>query len=76
MGNYVVVADLRDEGVPVSYSDALLNKRIVKWENIVEKITRNIFRVVSPGELTFSGNDYRMMHQCTHRCCIFYQDQR
>lgn len=62
MGNYVTVSDLRDEGVPVSYTDALLNKRITKWETVVEKITRNVFRVISPGELTFSGNDYRMLH--------------
>lgn len=62
MGNYVTVADLRAEGVPVSYSDALLNTRITKWESIVEKITRNVFRQVDLGELTFDGNNYRMLH--------------
>jgi len=63
MGNYVVVDDIRAEGVEAGdYPDALVNRRILKWESIVETLTRNIFRVIEPGELVFDGNNTHRLH--------------
>lgn len=62
MGYYVDVADVKAEGVPSEVSNATIIRRITKWEAIVERITRNIFRQIEPGELTFDGNNSRMLH--------------
>lgn len=62
MGNYATVANVRAEGVPASVSDTLINSRIAKWEAIAEALTRNVFRVLDPGELTFDGNDTDILH--------------
>lgn len=62
MGNYVTKDDVLAEGVPAGTPTTIINNRILKWEMIVEKITRNIFREVSPGELTFDGNNSRILH--------------
>lgn len=63
MGNYVTVDDIRAEGVPSGdFPDARVNARIVKWEDIVEKLTRNVFRVLDPGALTFDGNNSHILH--------------
>lgn len=60
MGNYVTVAEVKAEGATAT--DARITLRIAKWEQIVEEITRNIFREVSPGELIFDGNNSDMLH--------------
>lgn len=62
MGNYVSVADVRLEGVPDSVSNARIESRIAKWEAIVEKVTRNVFRVLTPGELIFDGSNSDILH--------------
>jgi len=62
MGNYASVADVHAEGVPAAVDDAKIERRIVKWEAIVEKVTKNIFRVLTPGELVFDGTDSHRMH--------------
>lgn len=62
MGNYVVKADLVAEGMPATTPVARYNARIDKWEAIVEQITGQVFRVVTPGELIFDGNDAQLMH--------------
>jgi hypothetical protein len=62
MGNYVTAAEVKLEGVPASVPDAKINSRIDKWENIVEKLTGNIFRELTPGELTFDGNNGAILH--------------
>lgn len=62
MGNYIQEADVRAESVPSTIGSAIITRRIAKWEAIVEQITRNIFRVISPGELTFDGNDSDILH--------------
>lgn len=62
MGNYVTVADVRAEGAPATVSDARIEARIAKWEQLVEQITGNVFRVIEPGELTFDGNNSALMH--------------
>ncbi len=60
MGNYVTVAEVKAEGA--TPPAARITMRILKWEAIVEEITRNIFRVISPGELIFDGNNSDMLH--------------
>lgn len=63
MGHYVVVDDIRAEGVSEGdFPDALVNRRIVKWEGIAERLTRNVFRVLEPGELIFDGNNLHRLH--------------
>jgi hypothetical protein len=62
MGNYITAADVKAEGVPSGTPDARIDARIVKWEAIVERLTRNVFRIISPGELTFDGNNSRVLH--------------
>lgn len=62
MGVYVDNAEVRTEGVPASVSNARIDSRILKWESIVEQITNNVFRVLSPGELRFDGNDSDILH--------------
>jgi len=62
MGNYVTTADLYAEGVPTTISSTLLERRIAKWEEIVEKLTGQLFRVVTPGEIIFDGNNTHLMH--------------
>jgi len=62
MGYYVTKEDILKEGVPSGTPVTVINNRIVKWEAIVEKLTRNIFRELSPGELRFDGNNSRMLH--------------
>jgi hypothetical protein len=63
MGNYVTVDDIRAEGVDAgAFPDTLVNRRITKWEAIAETLTRNIFRVIEPGELTFDGNNTHRLH--------------
>lgn len=61
MGNYVTVDDLRQEGMPASVTDGRANARITKWEALVERMTGNVFRELSPGELTFDGNNSAML---------------
>lgn len=60
MGNYVTAAEVQAEGATAS--TARINARIAKWEAIVEEITRNVFRVIEPGELIFDGNNSDMLH--------------
>lgn len=62
MGNYIDKADVIAEGIPPETPLSIIDSRIAKWENIVEKLTRNIFREISPGELTFDGNNSRLLH--------------
>lgn len=63
MGNYVTVDDVRAEGIDsADYADALVNRRILKWESIAETLTRNVFRVIEPGELVFDGNNTYRLH--------------
>jgi hypothetical protein len=62
MGNYITSADVFAEGVPPNTSKTTIDSRILKWEAIVEKITRNVFREISPGELTFDGNNSKILH--------------
>lgn len=62
MGNYVTTADLLAEGVPPGTPTAIMDARIYKWEAIVEKLTKNVFREISPGELTFDGNNSKILH--------------
>lgn len=62
MGNYVTVADLTKEGMPASVTADRANARITKWELIVERVTGNLFYEVTPGELTFDGNNSAMLH--------------
>ncbi len=62
MGVYVTVAEVRAEGVGPTFTDAKIENRILKWEQIVEKLTKNIFRKVSPGELIFDGNNRDRLH--------------
>jgi hypothetical protein len=62
VGNYVTVAEVRAEGVPATVSDARIEARIAKWEQIVEQLTGNVFRVLEPGELVFDGNNMSILH--------------
>lgn len=57
MGNYVTFAEVQAEGLPAGKTPAFVERRIVKWEAIVERLTRNVFRELDPGELTFDGNN-------------------
>lgn len=61
-GNYVTLAQIRSEGVADDVPDVLISRRITKWEKIVEKFTRNVFRELAPGKLTFDGNNSRILH--------------
>lgn len=60
MGNYVTAADVKKEGI--SASNDVINRRITKWEAIIEKLTGQVFRIISPGELEFDGNNSRYLH--------------
>lgn len=60
MGNYATAAEVTAEGATASTTR--IDSRIVKWEAIVEEITRNLFYVVEPGELIFDGNNSDMLH--------------
>lgn len=60
MGVYVTASEVTAEGATASV--ARIDNRILKWEAIVEQLTGNIFRKVSPGALVFDGNDARLMH--------------
>jgi len=62
MGNYVDRADVKAEGIPSGTDNSLIDRRITKWEALVERITRNIFRQVDPGALIFDGNNSRILH--------------
>lgn len=62
MGNYITETQVRAEGVPASVKKSRIDARIVKWEAIIEQITKNIFRPITPGELIFDGNDAQLMH--------------
>lgn len=62
MGNYVTAAEVKAEGVPAGVTDSRINARIAKWEEIVEMITGQVFREISPGELTFDGNNSHILH--------------
>ncbi|KKN36507.1 hypothetical protein LCGC14_0772930 [marine sediment metagenome] len=62
MGVYVTEAEVRAEGVGAEHTATTINSRILKWEQIVEKLTKNIFRKVSPGELIFDGNNRDRLH--------------
>lgn len=59
MGVYVTVAEVKAEGATAD--DAMIERRILKWEGLVERLTRNVFRQLSPGELTFDGNNMKVM---------------
>lgn len=60
MGVYVTAAEVTAEGATAT--GARIDSRILKWEKIVEEITRNVFRVIEPGELIFDGNNSDMLH--------------
>lgn len=60
MGNYVTEAEVRAEGA-TGTADRI-NARIAKWEQIVEQLTGNVFRVLEPGELIFDGNNMSVLH--------------
>ena len=60
MGRYITAADVLSEGG--SASVPRINARIAKWEYIVDRLTRNYFAVLEPGELTFDGNNSRILH--------------
>lgn len=62
MGNYVTAAQVQAEGAPAGTPTAIIDSRIAKWEALVEKITGNVFYVIEPGELTFDGNNSRILH--------------
>lgn len=62
MGNYVTTDDLVKEGLPAGTDPARVTRRIAKWEAIVEKVTRQVFREIEPGELTFDGDNSRYLH--------------
>lgn len=57
---YVTAAEVQAEGATSTV--ARINSRIEKWEAIVEGVTRNVFRVLEPGELIFDGNNSDMLH--------------
>lgn len=61
MGNYVTKAEVVAEGVPVE-KQGYIDSRITKWEYLIEKLTGNVFRVISPGELTFDGSNMKYLH--------------
>jgi len=61
MGVYVTAAEVIAEGAP-SGDTTKINRRILKWESIVENVTRNVFRVLSPGELIFDGSNSHILH--------------
>lgn len=62
MGNYITIADIKPEGLPDGTDTNLVNRRIDKWERILEQMTRQVFRVVEPGELIFDGSNMRYLH--------------
>jgi len=62
MGKYATVADVLAENVPASTDPARIDRRINKWENIVERLTRNIFYVYEPGPLVFPGSNSKYLH--------------
>jgi hypothetical protein len=43
-------------------STAEIKARLLMWEAIIDKITHNTFSVLDPGELTFDGNNGRILH--------------
>jgi len=43
-------------------SPAEIEARLLMWEAIIDKITHNTFSVLDPGELTFDGNNSRILH--------------
>lgn len=61
MGNYVTAQDILMESIPEDTPPSRIERRIAKWESIVERVTGNVFYVLSPGELTFYGDDTRIM---------------
>lgn len=61
-GNYVTVAEVRAEGVPATISDDIISLRIKKWEAIIERLTGQVYYVISPGELEFEGNNSDILH--------------
>lgn len=62
MGNYVSADDFKGEGLPADTDPELLDRRIEKWEALVETLTRNVFRVIEPGPLVFDGNNATILH--------------
>ena len=62
MGNYITSSEVIAEGAPSGTPVGVIDSRIVKWEALVEKITGNIFRILTPGELTFDGNNSGILH--------------
>jgi hypothetical protein len=61
MGNYITVDDVVAEGAPRS-NTSRIELRIAKWEAIVEELTRNVFRLLEPGEQTFDGSNTSILH--------------
>ena len=61
MGRYVQASDVTAEGASGA-SATKINARIAKWEGIVDRLTNNYFAVLEPGELTFDGNNSRILH--------------
>ena len=61
MGVYITASEVQAEGVS-DFTPAQIERRIVKWEAIVERLTRNVFREISPGEITFDGTNMRFLH--------------
>jgi hypothetical protein len=63
MGNYATYSDVRAEGFnDPKVSNSRITSRIAKWEAIVEKMTGQVYRKVSPGELTFNGSNSHYLH--------------
>lgn len=62
-GEYVTVPEVRAEGLADNPpSDNQIGSRIKKWEAIVEQWTGQVFRIISPGELVFDGNNAHLLH--------------
>lgn len=61
MGVYITASDITAEGV-TGFSTSQIDRRILKWEAIVERLTRNVFREISPGEVVFDGSNSRRLH--------------
>lgn len=62
-GEYVLVSEVRAEGLSdTPPSNTQIGNRIKKWEAIVEQWTGQIFRIITPGELIFDGNNGHILH--------------
>lgn len=62
MGNYIDHDDVYDAGVPKTVPSDRIDSRILKWEAVVEQLCGQVFRTLTPGELTFDGNNAQILH--------------